>query len=134
MRKKNFEIKKIVCDLLLCTAIIAFSEVMSIAVCTVITGSQRYLSYSFPSSIPLAVTSFYLIRRRFNFKITFIQITITASCTLFLVFCWIFLLNYLPDDYVNQTAYVLLLTAILTIVTVKHISDKGFSKQLEPQY
>jgi len=85
---------------------------------------EKTFSYSFPLAVTLGGTIFYIIRRRFNFKITLVQIVLSSLITFMFIYAWTFILGYLPDYYTYESAYLFLLIAVIAVVLTKHLTDK----------
>jgi hypothetical protein len=90
---------------------------------------EEGLGYSAIFAVPIGVTIFYLIRRRFNGKITTVQIIITTLTILGLTYSWIRALDYLPDYFSYEAFYIVLIIACVTFVLTKHYSDKIILKK-----
>jgi len=130
MTKQPFDIKSLLFDLILSCATLFLGEIISAVICIMWTQSREEgLGYSAIFAVPIGVTVFYLIRRRFNNKMTTIQITITTLTILALTYSWIIALDYLPDYFSYEAFYVVLLIACVTFVLTKHFTDKIILKR-----
>lgn len=130
MTRQPFDIKSLLFDLILSCATLLLGELISAALCIMFTQSREEgLGYSAVFAVPIAVTFFYLIRRRFGGKITAVQIVTTTLTILGLTYSWIIALDYLPDFFSYEAFYIVLIIACVTFVLTKHYSDKIILKR-----
>lgn len=112
-------------DLMLCFATLVLGEIICAVACILCTKSREEgLGKSMFFAIPLAVIMFYLIRRRFNAIATMIQVLITSGTVFGLSYCWIRLLDFLPEFYTYDSLYITPIIACATFVFTKHFTDK----------
>jgi len=130
MKRQPFDIKSLLFDIVLSCATLFLGEIISAVICIMWTQSREEgLGYSAIFAVPIGVTIFYLIRRRFNGKITTVQIIITTLTILGLTYSWIRALDYLPDYFSYEAFYIVLIIACVTFVLTKHYSDKIILKK-----
>ena len=125
MKEPPSYIKSFLFDLLLSCATLFIGGIISFIICIALTGSREEgMGIGVFITIPISSTIFYIIRRRFNFQKTLIQIILTSVFTYGLTFLWIKLLDYLPDYYSYETGYLIIIIACLAFTLTKHVSDK----------
>ena len=130
MTRQPFDIKSLLFDLILSCATLLLGEIISAVICIILTQNREEgLGYSAVFAVPIGVTIFYLIRRRFNNKLTAFQIVITTSAILALTYSWTIALDYLPDFFSYEAFYIVLIIACVTFILTKHCSDKIILKK-----
>jgi hypothetical protein len=125
MNRPPFNLKTILFDLLVLVATFTLAELFAIMTAGFIKHDwNEALEFSLYIVVPFWTVLFYLIRRRFNARLTFIQIILTTFTTLTLTYLLTILLNYLPDFVTYEMGYAIPIFATTILLLTKHTTDK----------
>lgn len=123
--RSPFTIRSVLFDIILSCATLILGEIIAAVICILWTGSREEgFGYSIVFCVPVGTSLFYLIRRRFDFLITVVQLFVSTFFTFILPYGWVKALNFLPDYFSYKAAYIIPAIAPLTLAFTKHLMDK----------
>lgn len=117
-------VKTLLFDLLVGIGTFILSGFVGAVISIKLTESREEgLGISLFVTLPVWTVLFYLIRRRFDFLRTVLQILITIAATFGFSYLFVVLLWYLPDYAGNEMAYIIPIFALIVFILSKHVSD-----------
>jgi hypothetical protein len=125
MKDTSFNIKTIFFDLIVSLATFALAEIFAVFTAGFIKHDwNEALELSLYIAVPFWTTIFYLIRRQFDMRLTFIQIILTTFTTLTLTYLFSIFLYYMPDLVTNEMGYIIPIFALTVLLLTKHTTDR----------